>query len=678
MTFGGVDLMRWIDGVKSIERNVGQNMTNSLIKIGREPGEHFQYTSPSHGTITVTALILNKPDRRALASALTVDKPQQLVFGDEPDKYYMAIPDAQTTLTEAYQNNVLTIVFIVPDGIAHSVATKTADNMPYKDVPVNSLADSGFESGQTPANYLWSDGKSTNRTFQAVGQLPLLPMPLGNYMLIIENDSTDSSLDPNQYASYPITPGLIKKGETWTYSYYYASAGSATGQASDYLMADDGSPIFELSMAHDSRDNSGVKKTWHRFVKMWTADRDVTVNYLRFGFIKTSASPGWVCIDNIKLEQEPTASPWSPNPADPEYYADTITVHNGGTYPVYPFIDATMHSDNGVLALINESNGGVLQFGDAQQVDGEEKQKSEQVVDYAFSGGKPDSGLTVNAGNVFFNDSGRSKIEGKFVSSITNDAVVPTFVGTSSDRWNGPTLHSDIQMTVEGVNTGNFLFKNRANFRAAVGNIGRIEFILNSPDGVAMVFVMRDATITKKQMIIESWCMGKQLDQREVDLDSLNSDFFEVQMGRIGSQLLFQIAKISKLTGDVPSYDSKITITPDFSDFSNVPITSMTTWFATFGNHTASSMAWTDSKFIWSNINFWQDFSNTFSNGDVLTIDTQSRGIAVNGVNVSGLQSIDNDWEKFKLPTGDNHISINCSSFASMPTVAATIREAYL
>lgn len=180
----------------------------------------------------------------------------------------------------------------------------------------NLLADSGFESGKTPANYSWNDGKSTDRIFQVLGKISFLPMLLGNYTLLMHNYSTDSSLNQNQYASYPIIPVLIKKGETWTYSYYYASAGSATGQASDYLMSDSYSPIFELSMAHDSRDNSGAPKTWHRFVKTWTADKDVTVNYLRFGFIKTSATPGWICIDNIKLEQNTAVSPWTPAPED--------------------------------------------------------------------------------------------------------------------------------------------------------------------------------------------------------------------------------------------------------------------------------------------------------------------------------------------------------------------------
>lgn len=646
-----------IPGYSTLQVSGRELLSQSIEKqtIGKSDGEFIQYVhNPSREIVVGYRLAAadNLSFRQAFYKLNDIlhGENHQVSFNDDPSKYWLAtlsdiddVPKGRNAITSSF-------TLFVPDGIAHSVATKTFDNMPYKDVPVNQLRNTGFgrENSSDWNPSIWAtDGTITNQDG------------------IITSVNTGKAII--QHTVSQSESSWIASEMTVTISVYVKGKGSVT---SGYF---NGSDWEEDSQPQQADFDDYVQLNFTRVIKAVHLDAGSP----RFS-INTFCPNSTMQTKLLKVELGSTVSPWSPNPADPEYYTNTITVHNGGTYPVEPVITATMQSDNGVLALINEENGGVLQFGDAEQVDGEEKQKSEQVVDYAFHGGKPDSGLTVNAGNVFFNDSNRSKIKGGFVSSITKDAVVPTFVGTSSDRWNGPTLHSDIPTTAEGVNTGNFLFKNRANFKAAVGHIGRIEFILNSPDGIAMVFVMRDATITKKQMIIESWCMGQQLDQREVDLGSLNSDFFEVQMGRIGSQLLFQIAKISKLNGDVPVYASKIMLTPSFSNFANVPITSMTTWFATFGNHTASSMALTDSKFIWSNINFWQDFSNTFSNGDVLTIDTQSRGIAVNGVNVSGLQSIDNDWEKFKLPPGDNHISINCSSFASMPTVAATIREAYL
>jgi len=180
----------------------------------------------------------------------------------------------------------------------------------------NMLVDSGFESGNTPANYTWTGGQENGRSFLVQGGEETYPSPMGKFMLQVGNFSSDSTTKLDQYVFYPITPVIIKKGETWTYSYYYASAGSSTGQASDFLMADNNSPIWGLSMGHDLRETSGGQTTWHRFVKTWTADIDVTATILRFGFVKTSANGGWVCIDNIKLEKNSIASPWTQAPED--------------------------------------------------------------------------------------------------------------------------------------------------------------------------------------------------------------------------------------------------------------------------------------------------------------------------------------------------------------------------
>lgn len=136
MTFNGVDLMQWIDGITNIERDVGQNRSSQLVKIGRANGEHFNYTTAAHGTITVTALIVAPANRRALSAALMIDEPEQLIFSDEPDKYYDAIVDGQATLAEAYQNNVLTITFTVPDGLAHAVEASSATGAPGDDITV--------------------------------------------------------------------------------------------------------------------------------------------------------------------------------------------------------------------------------------------------------------------------------------------------------------------------------------------------------------------------------------------------------------------------------------------------------------------------------------------------------------------------------------------------------------
>ncbi|QNO01278.1 putative tail sheath protein [Lactobacillus phage Lbab1] len=229
----------------------------------------------------------------------------------------------------------------------------------YKDVPVNILTDSGFESGNVPS-VTW--GPSAIGTIAASSGGATLPIPFGNYMLKIDSNDTSTVLD--QFVSYPLANAvLIKSGETWTYSYYYASAGSATGQASDYLLnGSNANPIWGLSMGHGNRITTGGQTAWHRFTVTFTATADITVTHLRFGFVKSGTNHGWICIDNIKLEQEPAVSPWSPNPADPEYYENmldgTLSLYNQLVNKYSSIVNLYSGSTNyeKVVSMLKDSN----------------------------------------------------------------------------------------------------------------------------------------------------------------------------------------------------------------------------------------------------------------------------------------------------------------------------------
>ena len=286
----------------------GTTHVNTMQKVGISDGQMLQYMSRDVKPIVVTGIVMNDnlvPLRRSLAAAIDADEPQQLIFGDEPDKYYLAIVDSQPTFTEGFRSGTISISFVCPDGgIAHSVATQTADNMPYKDLPVNMLVDSGFESGKTPSGIAWGTSDNDVKIARVESAIPTFPTPFGKYMLRIENQSSDSS-SPDQYIVLPLSkPVTIKAGETWTYSYKYATAGSATGKASDYLTTSDLSPIWGLSMGHSNRDTAGGQETWHQFSATMTAEHDITVTNYRFGFVKAYAGGGWICIDNIKLAKK--------------------------------------------------------------------------------------------------------------------------------------------------------------------------------------------------------------------------------------------------------------------------------------------------------------------------------------------------------------------------------------
>ncbi|WP_261913544.1 distal tail protein Dit, partial [Lacticaseibacillus paracasei] len=163
ITYAGVDITQWMY-VQMVERDVGTNHVNTMQKVGISDGQMLQYMSRDVKTIVVTGIVMNDdlvPLRRSLAAAIDADEPQQLIFGDEPDKYYLAIVDSQPTFTEGFRSGTISISFICPDGgIAHSVATQTADNMPYKDLSDNLLHNTGDDWNPI----VWSpDGTTTTQ-----------------------------------------------------------------------------------------------------------------------------------------------------------------------------------------------------------------------------------------------------------------------------------------------------------------------------------------------------------------------------------------------------------------------------------------------------------------------------------------------------------------------------------
>ncbi|WNO50918.1 phage tail family protein [Lacticaseibacillus paracasei] len=682
ITFGDKNISKWLDGILLVTRNVGQNRVPQLDQVGKSDGKMLSYIRADEGTIVVTAIVRTNvtEKRRLLADALTTSTPTKLIFADEPDIYYNAISTGQITLDEAYLHNTLTITFTVPDGIAHSVATQTFDNMPYKDVPVNMLTDSGFESGNVPANYAWADGKSTDRAFQIVGQIPTHPMPFGNYMLRIANHGTDSSINQDQYALYPITPVLIKKGETWTYSYYYASAGTATGPASDYLLSDDGSPIYGLSMVHDQRDISGGQTTWHRFVKTWTADKDVTVATSRFGFVRTSTNGlGWLCIDNIKLEKSPTVSQWSPNPSDPEYYTNTITVHNGGTYPVEPVITATMHADNGMVGIVNDRPG-ILQFG-TQEIDGYTTDVSEKGLNGNFSA--PISGTIYNQSatnnpNWGGDSSKPNKQTGSinYASDSYNGPHMEPAYDSTGTYWNGPAAKIPITATSQNTRNNNFTVSMMLHFETTVSELGRMELTLEAGGKVQYQMVVTDNNAVKDEIQVDCYVKDQQVGTISLDRSKFTNDkFMQARLSRFGSSINFEVSPWNGKSGREMTVSLPPLTRPDMIS-ENVEAFSV--WFERNNTWGQAAMKLIAVQFDWQHVNWWTDIKNRFSNGDVLTIDVANAKTYLNGSENRTLHTIGNQWEQFKLPPGDTEIDITPSSWAQPFACEVEIREAWL
>ncbi|WP_270777614.1 distal tail protein Dit, partial [Lacticaseibacillus paracasei] len=126
----------------SAARGITSEIENTSQSVGISDGEMLINSRLKSRIIPVTydfVALSRREFERQLAPLLYSTDVQKLIIDDRPDEFWYAKVDGKIDMDRAYFLGTGTINFLVPDGIAHSVVTKTFDNTPYKDVPVNIL-----------------------------------------------------------------------------------------------------------------------------------------------------------------------------------------------------------------------------------------------------------------------------------------------------------------------------------------------------------------------------------------------------------------------------------------------------------------------------------------------------------------------------------------------------------
>ena len=126
MRFNKIDFQNLIE-IHDIQRDIGNNRSISIDHAPRI-GVNIQHQTIDAKYIKVDFSIWSK-DRNTLkhklAGIFNVDRPKELTFSDEPDKYYMAMVIDDISMQESNgRRSTGSIKFIVPDGVAHSSAYK--------------------------------------------------------------------------------------------------------------------------------------------------------------------------------------------------------------------------------------------------------------------------------------------------------------------------------------------------------------------------------------------------------------------------------------------------------------------------------------------------------------------------------------------------------------------------
>ena len=619
----------------SAARGIFSEVENTTQPVGASDGEMLVRSHLKSRIIPVTydfMALSRREFERQLAPLLYSSGVQKLIIDDRPDEFWYAKVDGKIDMDRAYFLGTGTINFLVPDGVAHSVATKTFDNMPYKDVPVNLLkGTSSNNTGVVKANAHGIDGITLKK----------------------------APVDGGQTYVYTVTFGDMGHAGHSSVSWYDASNNWISGQAgSDIPWVSGGGRFSTVFMAPSNA--AYVELTPRYFSQTFPTDTPVS----------------WT---HEKLELGTSASPWSPNPSDPEYYADTITVHNGGTYPVEPVITATMHADNGMVGLVNDRPG-ILQFG-TQEIDGFITEESEVALDLAaVQGSHMDNQAATN--NPYWGGDPSMPNEQIGNAIWTHDdydgwKVEPNWPSITGDHkyWNGPSIKHNLAQTHNGNFKSNLTWDVMTRFQTGVSKVGSLETTLESDGKPIFQMILKDNSALSDQI----WWMCYYKDQLVVNeqLDRsifTNDKFIQLELQKFGNSVVF---RVSPWVGN-QGRETTITRQFTFADAASVETKQFSAWFMRDKTWGESTMYLIASTVKWQNVSWYTNIKNRFSNGDVLKIDVANAKTYLNGSLDPTMHTLGNQWEQFKLPPGDTKIAITPSSWAQPFACEVEIREAWL
>lgn len=346
-----------------------------------------------------------------------------------------------------------------------------------------------------------------------------------------------------------------------------------------------------------------------------------------------------------------------------------IEIENDGTYPSNPVIKATMNSDNGFLALVNQE-GALLQFGKPDEVDGENYTKSETLINDRMNGNQ--TGWTQNVANLTAWDSpltqagttGHFNFEG---TEVTN----PTSYGTGTG-WHGPSLTKLIPAdSNEHAGAKNFELEVWHMFESGtLSDIGMCQFSISDATGR----VITDLSFYKKSQGNNNGALQWHVNGVVVKEDPFTPNYNNAYTSRGTGRTI-----IKKFGDMITIVTGGRTYTYRESSLENVEAAKIS-WYAakwgTFAPVAANYLM--QMTFKKHNVDKWRDIPNQFTNGDVITINTKENKVYKNNILTYEVETRGNQWDKFKIKNGMNQITCMWSSWATEPEIILEYEEAYL
>lgn len=656
---------------------------NDFFTVGNTDGKHFRNTRLGEYTLSIDGFIITdnsgmsvSETKDELVKIINTDEPKELILDLFPDRYFSAI----FTGTEEYdatdtKYTPLTLTFDVPDSLAHAINPAGFTNV--KSGNINLIYDSEFTKID---QYLKPWAKvlpETRLNSRVVGADFTSGIPFD-----YDKNSTKGQawFQMNQYTRRMI-PDLKVGDRVVAGITFKGYVDSDDADIAGIIVVEEwGDAPLRILKRHTRDIPKGTTEWTHFFLDVRLESPDVkgiNFQYSAFGseFSVAYARP------YMYLNPETTGVYY---PSEFQYN-ENITIQNKGTYKSYPTYTFKMNSDNGFCGLV-DGKGNVLQFGYPAEKDYIEKTKVETVKWWSFWGNTLPPEFKINEGFVssypnYGGDPSKPNIfDGTINMALDPNSATPVFGSANDQYWHGPSMVSVIPPSSTNDRTLNFTANIRFNFKYSNSPqaMGRVEFNLVDTAGeYVMGAVFRDSTTTSDNILIEIIYQGKVVHTQTFDKKKFANGWREINLERLGDKLVWRLCSIKSLNqfdNVVIKDEYKYTI----NETNTQQIYEFGTWFQRWRSNLHILMDITDAKMRWKDTPYLQDVKNVFQNGDLVTIDTETRTLYVNGTPNGTLNTLGNDWEKFVLPVGETVIKPVFSDFALTPEVSVSVNERYL
>ena len=340
-----------------------------------------------------------------------------------------------------------------------------------------------------------------------------------------------------------------------------------------------------------------------------------------------------------------------------------MTISNTGTESVPVDYEIKHNHENGFIGIVSEY--GVIQLGHVNEMDMEEKEKSEYLLNYRqasqYEAMRSGSGI-------FFDPSyGKSGTFGTY--NYDNKTWVSLASAGAGSGWHGAARTIDLPPDQTGISgSANFAMQGKVWFRpTATNQCGIIEYCIADKNGrhLASARIAKWDPVTDTALLI--LCVnGKEM--KRVEFNSALSELFVHNRGdfyifKSGKKIIFCFGGLYDFNiPEIEKMEAK-TVSVFIGQRDNYPV--------------IPKMYLNYLVFRKDKVKTWLDIPNRYPSGSIVTIDGKSRKVYMDGIQRAADEVRGSKY--FNVPPGETKIQFYYSNFCSPPpTITAKIQEAYL